>query len=121
MTKYQKGKIVQGIVTGITSYGIFVSFDEYFSGLIHISEVSHNFVKDIHDFVEIGENIYVEILEVDEEQNKLKLSIKNIKYKKNRAKKRKKIIETSQGFKTLAKKLPTWISENLQRNSNVIK
>ena len=121
MPKYQKGKIVEGIVTGIESYGIFVSFDEFFSGLIHISEVSHNFVKDLHDFVEIGENIYVEILDVDEKQNKLKLSIKNINYKKNRVKRKRKIIETSLGFKTLAYKLPFWIKENLEKNQNVSK
>ena len=47
MANYTKGKIIQGTVTGIETYGIFVSLDEYYSGLIHISEVSHNFVKEI--------------------------------------------------------------------------
>jgi len=121
MTKYQKGKIVEGVVSGIESYGIFVSFDEFYSGLIHISEVSNNFVKDLHDFVQIGETIYVEILEVDEEQYKLKLSIKNIKYKKNVKKEKKRIVETHNGFKTLAYKLPIWIKENLEKSKNVIK
>lgn len=121
MPKYQKGKIVEGIVSGIESYGIFVSFDEFYSGLIHISEVSQGFVKNLRDFVEIGESIYVKILDVNEEQCKLKLSIKNINYKKNKAKKKKKIIETSSGFKTLAYKLPLWIKENLEKNENVIK
>lgn len=121
MPKYQQGKIIEGTVTGIESYGIFVSFDEFYSGLIHISEVSHNFVKDLHDFVEIGENIYVEILDIDEQQNKLKLSIKNINYKKIKAKKKRKIIETRLGFKTLAYKLPIWIKENLEKNKNVLK
>ena len=121
MPKYQKGKIVEGIVSGIESYGIFVSFDEFYSGLIHISEVSHHFVKDLHDFVEIGENIYVEILDIDEIQNKLKLSIKNIKYKKTKTKKKRNIIETELGFQTLAYKLPIWIKENLEKSKNVSK
>lgn len=121
MPKYQKGKIVEGIVSGIESYGIFVSFDEFYSGLIHISEVSHNFVKDLHDFVEIGENIYVKILDVDETQNKLKLSIKNINYKKTKIKKKRKIIETTSGFNTLAYKLPIWIKQNLEKSKNVAK
>lgn len=121
MPKYQKGKIIEGTVSGIESYGIFVSFDEFYSGLIHISEVSHNFVKDLHDFVEIGENIYVEILDIDEIQNKLKLSIKNINYKKVKNGRKRKIIETSSGFKTLAYKLPIWIKENLEKNKNVAK
>ena len=121
MPKYEKGKIVEGVVSGIESYGIFVSFDEFYSGLIHISEISHNFVKNVNDYVSIGENIYVQILDVDEQQNKLKLSIKNIKYKKNKPKLRKRIVETKSGFKTLAYKLPFWIEENLSKNHNVIK
>ena len=113
MTKYKKGKIVKATVSGIEQYGIFVNLDEYYSGLIHISEISHNFVKDVHDFVKIGDTIYVEILEVDEDLCHLKLSIKNINYKKIQIKKRKKIQETNLGFKTLKYKLPIWIEENI--------
>lgn len=122
MANYKKGNIVTGTVTGIESYGVFVSFDEYYSGLIHISEISHGFVKDIHDYVKVGDVIKVEILEVDEETSHLKLSIKNIgveKPKPNRRKKRK-IEETASGFRTLAKKLPYWIKENLKKQENGI-
>ena len=114
MTKYKKGRIVRGTVTGIESYGAFVSCDEYYSGLIHISEISHNFVKNITDYVNIGDVIFVEILEVDEELGQLKLSIKNIEYKKKTIVKRKKIIETNHGFTTLAYKLPIWIEESVK-------
>lgn len=122
MANYKKGNIVTGTVTGIESYGVFVSFDEYYSGLIHISEISHGFVKDIHDYVKVGDVIKVEILEVDEETSHLKLSIKNIgveKPKPNRRKKRK-IEETASGFRTLEKKLPYWIKENLKKQENGI-
>ena len=81
MGKYQKGKIVQGVVTGIETYGAFVSFDEFYSGLIHISEISHGFVKNINEFVNIGDIINTEILDVDDTLFQLKLSIKNINYK----------------------------------------
>ena len=108
MANYKKGNIVTGTVTGIESYGVFVSFDEYYSGLIHISEISHGFVKDIHDYVKVGDVIKVEILEVDEETSHLKLSIKNIGIEKPRPSRRKKrkIEETPSGFHTLAQKLP---------------
>ena len=53
MTKFVKGKVIEATVTGIEPYGIFVSLDEYYSGLIHISEMSYGFVKDIHDYVSI--------------------------------------------------------------------
>lgn len=115
MTKYRKGKIAKGTVTGIESYGIFVSLDEYYTGLIHISEISHNFVKSVNDYVTIGDVIYTEILDIDEETGHLKLSIKNINYKKLKNISRKKIPETNLGFKTLAYKLPTWIEENLKK------
>lgn len=114
MSKYKKGRVAKGVVTGIESYGIFVSFDEFYSGLIHISEISHDFVKDITEFVNVGENIYTEILEVDEELFQLKLSIKNISYREVCKKSRvRKIKETSKGFKTLEYKLPIWIEEKL--------
>ena len=62
----------------------------------------------------MGDTIYTEILEVDNEMNHLKLSIKNIKYKPQYKKRTKKIIETKQGFKTLAYKLPKWIEKNME-------
>ena len=118
MTKYRKGRVVRGTVTVIENYGIFVSLDEYYSGLIHISEISHGFVKDIDNFVKIGETIYVEILDVDEESCHLKLSIKNIVYKISTNGKKKKIIETKHGFQTLAYKLPFWITQSLEKLQN---
>ena len=118
MTKYKKGKIVRGTVTGIESYGVFVSCDEYYSGLIHISEISHGFVKNVADYVNIGDVISVEILDVDESLGQLKLSIKNIEYKKNKVYKRQKIKETSLGFSTLAYHLPIWIEENVKKIKN---
>ncbi len=115
MSKIKKGRIIRGVVSGIEPYGAFVSCDDYYTGLIHISEISHGYVKDISDFVKVGDLIYVEILDVDEELGHLKLSIKNIEYKKKIAIKRKKIKETPIGFKTLEYKLPIWIEESLKR------
>lgn len=118
MTKIKKGKIVRGTVTGIESYGVFVACDDYYTGLIHISEISHGYVKNILDFVKTGDIINVEILDVDEELGHLKLSIKNIEYKKQNSIRRKKIRETSRGFKTLEYKLPIWIEESLKKQKN---
>ena len=109
MIKYKKGDIVKGIVTGIEKYGIFISLDDYNSGLIHISEISDSFVKNPADYVNIGESIQALVLEDEyEDSYHVKLSIKNINYRisKNR---NKEIKETKLGFKTLEKKLPKWI------------
>ena len=64
MSKVKKGRIVRGTVTGIESYGVFVSCDDYYTGLIHISEISHGFVKNITDFVHIGDLIFVSNLRI---------------------------------------------------------
>ena len=114
MEKYMKGRILKGVVTGIEPYGIFVQFDDYYSGLIHISEISDGFVKDPAKYVSVGEIINVKIIDVDDQIGHLKLSIKNIQYKEKKATKRRKIQETPLGFKTLAYHLPIWIEESLK-------
>lgn len=106
---YNVGDIVTGCVTGIEKYGIFVNLDNYYSGLIHISEISNSFVKNINDYVDIGENIKVKVLDIDKQHYHLKLSIKNLEYKSSR-KKKNKIIETKHGFSTLNNMLKVWIN-----------
>ena len=113
--EYKEGKIVKGTVTGIENYGIFVSFDELYSGLIHISEISDGYVKNIHDISKIGESIYVKIIGIDQKSNHLVLSIKNISYKAKEVQKKKKIKETSLGFKTLEYNLPIWTEKKLKK------
>ncbi len=120
MVKYEKGKIVKATVVGTEKYGIFVSLDEEYSGMIHISEVSHKYVKNINDFVNIGDIINVEILDVDHETYRLNLSIKNINYKKKYSKRKTKIKETSLGFRSLAYNLPIWIEKNIKKEQKTI-
>lgn len=108
--EYKEGKIVKGHVTGIESYGIFLSFDEYYTGLIHISEISDGFVRNISDYVEIGETIKAKILDVDNINFQLKLSIKGIDYRMNNTR-LVPIKETGTGFEILKSNLQKWISE----------
>lgn len=113
MTVYKKNDIVSCNVTGIENYGVFVNLDEYYSGLIHISEISNEFIGNIKDFVNIGDTIFVKILEIDEAAFKMKLSIKNINYKVDGKKLRKPLKEAGLGFKPLKDRLDTWIDEKL--------
>ena len=73
--------IIEATVTGIQKYGAFVLINGKYDGLIHISEVSNDFVRDINIYGEVGETIYVKILEVDNDTNHVKLSIKDIDYR----------------------------------------
>ncbi len=112
MSKYEKGKIVTGCVTGIEHYGIFVGLDEYYSGLIHISEISSGFVRNINDYVNIGETIHVKVIESDDETCRVKLSIKDIDYRIGKHK-RQKIRETARGFLPLKEHMNEWKQEIL--------
>ncbi len=69
------GSVVEGKVTGITSFGVFVQFEENTTGMVHISEVAETYVKDIKDFVKVGDAVKVKILAVTPE-GKISLSMK---------------------------------------------
>jgi len=116
MLKYEKGKIVTGQVTGIEKYGIFVSLDEFYSGLIHISEISDSFVKDVNDYVDVGETIKAKVVETDEKLYHVKLSIKNLDYRTVR-KTRFKLEEVARGFAPLEEKLSGWISDKIKEQN----
>jgi len=108
MKDYKIGDIVKGKVTGIEDYGIFLLVDDDVTGLIHISEISDSFVRNVADYAEIGEIIKAEVIEYDEDSRRLKLSIKNDNCNK-RGKKNTPIKETKTGFNSLSKELDTWI------------
>jgi len=114
MTKFTKGEIVSGCVTGIENYGIFVTLDEYYSGLIHISEISDGFVKDVNKVANIGETIKVRVVDVDDASFHVKLSIKNLDYRLTNYQ-QTFIKETPNGFNTLKSKLEDW--EEKQKNN----
>ncbi|MBQ8192760.1 MAG: S1 RNA-binding domain-containing protein [Bacilli bacterium] len=112
MEKIKRNDIVKVTVTGVQKYGAFVNTEDY-EGLIHISEISYGFVKNVNDFLKVGDKIFVEVVEVDENDNHLKLSIKDIDYKKDGAR-LKRMAETKNGFKPLKDNLEIWINEKIK-------
>ena len=118
ITKFKKGDIVKGKVSGVTEYGIFVKINEQYSGLIHKSHISEKFVKSPSKYAKDGDVINVEILDIDEKNYKMKLSIKNIRYRDKFFIDRR-IIETKHGFNTLKSNLPIWIEKNLKSEKNI--
>ena len=77
------GSKLQGKVTGITNFGAFVELEKGKVGLVHISEVADNYVKDINDHLAIGDEIKVKVINV-EKDGKIGLSIKKAKDKSER-------------------------------------
>lgn len=112
MKKLKKEDVIKVTVTGVQKYGAFVNADDY-EGLIHISEISYGYVKNVNDYVKIGDEIFAEIVDVDENDNHLKLSIKDIDYK-NDGSKLEKMEETKNGFKPLKENLEIWIDKKIK-------
>ncbi len=79
------GSKVQGKVTGITNFGAFVELKAGKTGLVHISEVADNYVKDINEHLSVGEEVEVKVINV-EKDGKIGLSIKKAKDKPVRQK-----------------------------------
>ena len=69
------GAIVEGKVTGLTTFGAFVSLPDGKSGMVHISEVSNTYVKDIKEFLKEGQDVKVKVVGISPE-GKISLSIR---------------------------------------------
>ncbi len=110
---YEVGKIIEVKVSGIEPYGIFVKAADNYTGLIHISEIDNNFVKDIHRYVEVNDVIYAIIVGIDVDKKHLNLSIKNMNYNNNDGD-RRKIKENLKGFLPLYNNLDDWINDKVR-------
>lgn len=122
MKEFKVGEIIKVQVIGTQHYGIFIKSldDENYSGLIHISEISSDFVKDVSRICKIGDILYAKILDVDNYSKHIKLSIKatqpKARYKTNYIKfKRDKRYSD---FKPLEIRLNNWIVEQLKEKSD---
>lgn len=71
------GSILEGTVTRITNFGAFVQLPEGKTGLVHISEVANEYVKNINDFVKEQEQVKVKVLTIDP-SGKISLSIRQL-------------------------------------------
>lgn len=72
----QKEMICPGIITNVTNFGAFVDIGVHQDGLVHISELTHRFVKDPKEVVKPGDRVQVKVLDINHEKRQLSLSIK---------------------------------------------
>jgi small subunit ribosomal protein S1 len=78
LQRLKPGDIVEGIVKNITDYGAFVEIDELLDGLLHISDMSWGRLNHPSEILAVGDKIKVKILEVDKEQQKVSLGLKQL-------------------------------------------
>ncbi len=90
------GDIVEGKITTITSFGVFVDIGNGKSGMVHISEVAKNYVNDIKEHVKVNDVVNVKVLNIAED-GKISLSIKRAlppeKKEDTPRRERKKVVE----------------------------
>jgi uncharacterized protein len=72
----QPGMLLEGVVTNVTNFGAFVDIGVHQDGLVHISMMSHKFIKDPREVVKAGDVLRVKVLEVDLQRKRIALSMK---------------------------------------------
>jgi protein Tex len=70
------GMVVPGVVTNLTRFGAFVDIGVKQDGLVHVSEISHNYITDPNEALKLNQHVQVKVLEVDIARKRIALSIK---------------------------------------------
>ena len=114
---YKVGQLIPVTVTSVRPYGAFVRTDDNTSGLIHISEISEFYVRDVGMFFNRGEKLVVKIIDIDD-NGQLRLSLKAIQSNRKGAIPSKRDISAINhiGFDSLKEKLPAWIKQAEKEN-----
>ena len=84
--KYPVGSLVDGLITNITDFGVFVEVEEGIEGLVHVSEISNKKVKAPAEMFKEGVSIQAKVIHVSAEERRLGLSIKQLKEDEERKK-----------------------------------
>lgn len=74
----KEGMILEGTIRNVSDFGCFVDIGLHEDGLVHISEISKSYVKNINDVVSIGDIIKVKVISIDKQRKRIGLSIKQV-------------------------------------------
>lgn len=115
MPEYKIGDIVEGTAIELRPYGAIVLFDNNRLGLLHISEISFSFIKNIKKFMHVGRTYQVKIIDIADD-GFLKVSMNKIsdaekEQYRNKREKRVEIDPSTIDFTALNEHLKTWIEE----------
>ena len=72
----QPGMLLEGVVTNVTNFGAFIDIGVHQDGLVHISMMSHKFIKDPREVVKAGDVVKVKVIEVDVPRKRIALTMK---------------------------------------------
>jgi uncharacterized protein len=78
LTDLQENMVLEGIVSNVTNFGAFVDIGVHQDGLVHISELSHRYIRDPREVVHVGQIVQVKVLGVDVPLQRISLSMKAV-------------------------------------------
>ena len=107
------GNIIDGTVSGITKFGVFVDLGEKQTGLVHISEVAHGYVEDINTVLKVEDPVKVKVLSV--EGNKIGLSIRQTQPREETREERPRRIQTKQSTEAFGAKMKMFLRDSNER------
>lgn len=76
--RYQVGKEITGTVTNITDFGIFVELEEGIEGLVHVSEISKEKIKNPSEKYQVGDVITAKVMNINSDERRIGLSVKRL-------------------------------------------
>ena len=117
--KYEVGQLIIGRVESVKPYALFSTFDEDIKGLLHISEISNAYIRDIEKFGTVGDEMKVKILSIDEHNGFMRVSLKQVpeedRFSTHSNDKRHIPEVDREAFKDLEEHLPGWIENTLAK------
>ena len=75
---YPAGTVVEGVITNVTDFGIFVKLEEGIEGLVHVSEISKDKVKTPVGMYQVGDTLKAIVINVSAKDRKIGLSVKTL-------------------------------------------
>ncbi|QED48448.1 30S ribosomal protein S1 [Cytobacillus dafuensis] len=96
--KAPKGSTLSGVVKRLVSYGAFIELFPGVEGLVHISQISHKHIATPHEVLNEGQEVEVKVLDVNEQDQRLSLSIKELQERENEFVTDYELPEESKGF-----------------------
>lgn len=117
-TKHFVDEILYVTIKEVKPYAAFFVTDDNQNGMVHISEISDNFIKDISKFFVKGDVIKIKILQIDEKDGFIRGSYKRIKDEEKFSSHidlRYALDSDKADFEPLANKIPQWIDETIKR------
>ena len=116
---FKVGDIIIGKVNQIRPYALFLTFEDGTNGLLHISELSDGYIRDIEKYGSVGDEIKVKVLSIDDSNGFLRVSFKAIPEEERYSTHVNGVRSAPQfdeaDFSDLEAKLPEWISNTLEK------